>query len=99
MEVRSSFNLLLGCPWLQKLGAVPSSYQQKIKLLLRGVPINIDTSPMKIQVMDKPQLTVQHIEEDEELLGFVVVSIEEDDLVPFDFDPHSKLMVNAMLRE
>ena len=42
MEAKTSFNLLLGRPWLHKLGAVPSSYHQKIKLMLQDNPVTID---------------------------------------------------------
>ena len=98
MEAKTSFNLLLGRPWLHKLGAVPSSYHQKIKLMLQDNPVTIDASSMKIQLIEKPIINVEHDEDDEDLWGFTVSMIEEDK-IPFDFNPHSNLMVNAILRK
>lgn len=77
MDIKTPFNLLLGRPWLHELGAVASTYHQKVKFLLHGTPVVIDASPMKIQAIDKSTLQVQHDNEEEELWGFSASMIEE----------------------
>ena len=47
VDIKPSFNLLLGQPWLHDLKAIPSSLHQKLKAIVGGVPITIDASPMK----------------------------------------------------
>ena len=33
LRIQSSFNLLLGCPWIHKAGAIPYSIHQKLKFI------------------------------------------------------------------
>ena len=99
MDIKTSFNLLLGRPWLHELGAVPSTLHQKIKLPLGDTVVTIDASPMKMQVSDQPIINIDHDDNDEELWGFSVSTIEAGDVSPFEFDPYSNLVVNAVLRK
>ena len=36
LRIQSSFNLLLGCPWIHKAGVIPSSLRQKLKFIQEG---------------------------------------------------------------
>ena len=36
LRIQSSFNLLLGCPWIHEAGAIPSSLHQKVKFIHEG---------------------------------------------------------------
>ena len=81
---------------MHELGAVPSTLHQKIKFILDGV--TIDASPLKIQRLAQPIINIEHDENDEDLWGFTIAMLEEEDKAPFDFDPHSNLSINALLR-
>lgn len=70
VDIKPSFNLLLGRPWLHDLKAIPSSLHQKVKAIVAGVPTVIDASHMKINVVDTSLNNVGHDEQDEELWGF-----------------------------
>ena len=37
LRIQSSFNMLLGCPWIHEAGAIPSSLYQKVSSYMRGV--------------------------------------------------------------
>ena len=102
VDIKPSFNILLGRPWLHDLKAIPSSLHQKVKAIVGGVPITIDASPMKIQVVDKSLIHVDHDEQDEDLWGFQIeevtlIDIEEQTLL--DFDPYSNILVNALMKK
>ena len=102
VDIKASFNLLLGRPWLHELKAIPSSLHQKVKAIVGGVPITIDASPMRIQVIDTPIVHVEHDEEDEDLWGFSlddVLVIEEEEKCHLDFDPYSNTSINAILKK
>ena len=36
LRIQSSFNLLLGHPWIHEAGTIPSSFHQKVKLIHEG---------------------------------------------------------------
>ncbi|XP_012437160.2 uncharacterized protein LOC105763457 [Gossypium raimondii] len=42
MDIKPSYNCLLGRPWIHSVGAVPSSLHQKVKLVLEGRLITIN---------------------------------------------------------
>lgn len=64
-----------------------------------GKPVITNASPMRIEAVEKPIINIHHDENDEDIWCFTVSPIEEDDKVPFDFDPNSNLTINAMLWE
>ena len=102
VDIKASFNPLLGRPWLHELKAIPSSLHQKVKAIVGGIPITIDASPMRIQVIDTPIVHVEHDEEDEDLWGFSlddVLAIEEEEKCHLDFDPYSNTSINAILKK
>ncbi|XP_021751006.1 uncharacterized protein LOC110716668 [Chenopodium quinoa] len=81
-----------GRPWLHELKVIPLSLHQKVKAIVGGVPITIDSSPIRIQVIDTPIVHVEHDEEDKDLWGFSlddVLMIEEEEKCRLDFDPYS----------
>ena len=41
LRIQSSFNLLIGRPWIHKEGAIPSSLHQKLKFIHEGRIITI----------------------------------------------------------
>jgi hypothetical protein len=98
MDIKTNFNLLLGRPWLHELGVIPSTLHQKLKFLVGNIQVTINACPMKMQINDKPVIHVEHDEQDEDLWGFNVSMIAEEDKVPFDFNPYSNLVINALLR-
>src|SRR6187397_2493467 len=102
VDIKASFNLLFGRPWLYELKAIPSSLHQKVKAIVGGVQITIDASPMRIQVIDTSIVHVEHDEEDEDLWGFSlddVPVIEEEEKCHLDFDPYSNTNINAILKK
>ena len=43
LRIQSSFNLLLGRPWIHEAGAIPSSLHQKVKFIHKGCIITIQS--------------------------------------------------------
>ena len=43
LRIQSSFNLLLGRPWIHEAGAIPSSLHQKVKFIHEGRIITIQS--------------------------------------------------------
>ena len=43
LRIQSSFNLLLGRPWIHEAGAIPSSLHQKVKFIHEGHIITIQS--------------------------------------------------------
>ena len=104
LSIQSSFNLLLGCPWIHEAGAIPSSLHQKVKFKHEGRIITIQ-SDTDVITSSEPVLQISHSENDLLLTGFVfdevqVVSLEDDnrDMVPMSFDQHSSTLVLSMMR-
>ncbi|XP_074266542.1 uncharacterized protein LOC141589817 [Silene latifolia] len=46
IDVASSFNILLGRPWIHTAGAASSTLHRKIKIPLKGEVVNIDATPI-----------------------------------------------------
>ena len=104
LSIQSSFNLLLGRPWIHEAGAIPSSLHQKVKFIHEGHIITIQ-SDTDVTTSSEPVLQISHSENDLRLTGFVfdevqVVSLEDDDrdMVPMSFDQHSSTLVLNMMR-
>ena len=92
LRIQSSFNLLLGCPWIHEAGAIPSSLHQKVKFIHKGHIITIQFDK-DVVTSSEPELQISHSEDDLHLTGFVfyevqVFSFEDDDrdMVPMSFD-------------
>ena len=104
LSIQSSFNLLLGHPWIHEAGAIPSSLHQKVKFIHEGRIITIQ-SDTDVITSSELVLQISHSENDLHLTGFVfdevqVVSLEDDnrDMVPMSFDHHSSTLVLSMMR-
>ncbi|XP_034685990.1 uncharacterized protein LOC117914670 [Vitis riparia] len=104
LRIQSSFNLLLGRPWIHKAGAIPSSLHQKVKFIHEGCIITIQ-SDRDIVTSSEPVLQISHSEDDLHLTDFTfdevqVVSLEDDsrDMVPMSFDQYSSTMILSMMR-
>ena len=104
LRIQSSFNLLLGCPWIHEAGSIPSSLHQKVKFIHEGRIITIQ-SDRDIITSSEPVLHISHSEDDLHLTGFTfdevqVVSLEDGsrDMVPMSFDQHSNTLVLSMMR-
>ncbi|RVW62716.1 hypothetical protein CK203_060348 [Vitis vinifera] len=104
LRIRSSFNLLLGRPWIHEAGAIPYSLHQKVKFIHEGHIITIQ-SDRDIITSSEPVLHISHSENDLHLTGFTfdevqVVSLEDGsrDMVPMSFDQHSSTLVLSMMR-
>ena len=104
LRIQSSFNLLLGRPWIHEMGAIPSSLHQKVKFIHEGRIITIQ-SDRDVITSSEPVLQISHSEDDLHLTGFTfdevqVVSLEDDrrDMVPMSFDQYSSTLVLSMMR-
>ncbi|XP_052477197.1 uncharacterized protein LOC128032593 [Gossypium raimondii] len=60
MDIRPSYNFLLGRPWIHSSGAVPSSLHQKVKLVSEGRLVTIDAEEDIIAMMtsDAPYVDI-----------------------------------------
>ena len=104
LRIRSSFNLLLGRPWIHEVGAIPSYLHQKVKFMHeeRIITIQYDRD---IVTSSEPVLQISHSENDLHLTGFIfekvqVVNLEDDsrDMVPMSFDQYNNTLVLGMMR-
>ena len=104
LRIQSSFNLLLGRPWIHEAGAIPSSLHPKVKFIHEGSIITIQ-SDKDVVTFFEPALQISHNEDDLHLTGFIfdevqVVSLEDDnrDLVLMSFDHHNSTFVLSMMK-
>ncbi|XP_052483110.1 uncharacterized protein LOC105784841 [Gossypium raimondii] len=60
MDIKPSYNCLLGRPWIHSAGAVPSSLHQKVKLVSEGRLVTIDAEEDIIAMMtsDAPYVDI-----------------------------------------
>ena len=91
LRIQSSFNLILGRPWIHEPGAIPSSLHQKVKFIHEGRIITIQ-SDKDVDTSFEPVLQINHSENDLHLTWVVfdevqVVSLEDDnrDMIPMSF--------------
>nr|CAN66547.1 hypothetical protein VITISV_036484 [Vitis vinifera] len=103
-RIPSSFNLLLGRPWIHIAGVIPSSLHQKVKFIHDGQVIKV-RSTRDIFVVSELVLQISHSEDDLLLTGFTFDEIQtleiEDfcrDFVAMSFDQHSNTVVLDMMR-
>ena len=75
MDIKPTFNLLLGRPWIHELGAIPSSLHQMIRLNYQGLPMTIHASPLQIAINDQSLLEINHDNDEEDMWGFAVEPI------------------------
>ena len=105
LKIQSSFNLLLGRPWIHEAGAIPSSIYQKLKFIHEGRVISIQSN-RDVITSAEPVLQIGHKDDDLYLTGFTfdevrVVSLEDDsrNSMPMLFDQYSSTLVLSMMRD
>ncbi|RVW15479.1 hypothetical protein CK203_096449 [Vitis vinifera] len=104
LRIPTSFNLLLGQPWIHRAGAIPSSLHQKVKFIHEGQVVVVQSAgDMFISV--EPVLQISHSEDDLLLTGFTFDEVQtlelEDfcrDFVAMSFDQHGSTVVLDMMR-
>ena len=103
LRIPTSFNLLLGRPWIHRVGAIPSSFHQKVKFIYDGQVIMVQ-STKDMFGSSEPVLQISHSEEDLFLTGFNFIEIQtleiEDfckDFVAMSFDRHNSKMILDMM--
>ena len=103
LRIPVSFNLLLGCPWIHRVSAIPSSLHLKVKFIHDGRVITSSTGGAHLT--SKLVLEISHGGDDLLLTGFTfdeVRTVEPGDfvrdLVPMSFDQHSSPIILDMMR-
>ena len=69
MRIPTSFNLLVGRPWIHRVGAIPFSLHQKVKFIHNRQVITVQ-SPRDMFASSEPMLQISHSEDDLFLTGF-----------------------------
>ena len=105
LRIQSSFNPLLGRPWIHEAGAIQSSLHHKLKFTHEGRIITIQ-SDRDVVTSSELVLHISHNEDDLHLTGFTfnevqVVTLEDDskELVFMSFDQHNSTLVLSMMRD
>ncbi|RVW45301.1 Transposon Ty3-I Gag-Pol polyprotein [Vitis vinifera] len=104
LRIPTSFNLLLGRPWIHRAGAIPSSLHQKVKFIHDGRVVVVQfVGDMFISI--EPVLEINHADDDFFLTGFTFDEVQtlemEDfcrDFVALSFDQHSSTVVLDIMR-
>ena len=69
LRIPTSFNLLLGRPWIHRSGAIPSSLHQKVKFIHDGRVIVVQ-SIRDMFILAEPVLEISHTDDDIFLIRF-----------------------------
>ena len=92
LRIPSSFNLLLGRPWIHRAEAIPSSLHQKMKFIHEGQVVIVQSAG-DVFISVEPVLQISHSDDDLLLTGFTFDEVQtlemEDfcrDLVTMSFD-------------
>nr|CAN69270.1 hypothetical protein VITISV_025970 [Vitis vinifera] len=104
LRIPTSFNLLLGRPWIHRVGAIPYSLHQKVKFIHDGQVVVVQ-SMGDVFISAEPVLQISHSDDDFFLTGFTFDEVHtleiEDfcrDFVAMSFDQHSSTVVLDMMR-
>ncbi|WJZ92665.1 hypothetical protein VitviT2T_011649 [Vitis vinifera] len=104
LRIPTSFNLLLGRPWIHRAGAIPSSLHQKVKFIHNGQVIVVQ-SVGDMFIDAEPVLEISHTDDDLFLTRFTfdevqTVEIEDfcRDFVAMSFDRHGSTVVLDIMR-
>ncbi|RVW77707.1 Retrovirus-related Pol polyprotein from transposon 17.6 [Vitis vinifera] len=68
LRIPTSFNLLLGRPWIHRFGAIPSSLHQKVKFIHDGQVVVVQ-SVGDMFIAAEPVLEISHTDDDLFLIG------------------------------
>ena len=103
LRIPTSFNLLLGQPWIHKARVIPSSLHQKVKFIHDGQVITVQ-STRDMFVSSELVLQISHNEDDMFFTRFTFDKIQtleiEDfcrDFVAMSFDQHSNTVAQCFL--
>ena len=69
LRIQTSFNLLLGRPWIHEASAIPSSFHQKVKFIHEECIIMIQFD-RDVVTSSEPMLQISHSDDDLHLIGF-----------------------------
>ena len=69
LRIQSSFNMLLGCPWIHEAGDIPYSVHQKLNFIHEGRIITIQYDK-DIIASSELVLHISHSEDDLHITGF-----------------------------
>ena len=103
MRIPTSFNLLLGWPWIHRARVIPPSLHQKVKFLHEGKVITIQSTGDTYSTSELV-LEISHGDDDLFLTGFTfdeIQTIKVDQfcrdhvVLPFD-EPGSTVVLNMM---
>ncbi|KAJ9687255.1 hypothetical protein PVL29_015932 [Vitis rotundifolia] len=104
LRIPTSFNLLLGRPWIHRAGVIPSSLHQKVKFIHDGQVVVVQ-SVGDMFISAEPVLEISHVDDDLFLIGFTFDEVQtlemEDfcrDFVAMSFDQHSSTVVLGIMR-
>ena len=104
LRILASFNLLLGQPWIHRVGAMPSSLHQKVKFIHEGQIVTVQ-SVRDMFISAEPMLQINHSDDDLLLTEFTFDEVQtlemEDfyrDFVAMSFDQHGSTVVLNMMR-
>ncbi|RVW71176.1 Transposon Ty3-G Gag-Pol polyprotein [Vitis vinifera] len=105
LRIPTSFNLLLGRPWIHRAGAIPSSLHQKVKFIHEGQVVAIQSAG-DMFISAEPVLQISHSDDDLLLTGFTFDEVQtlelEDfcrDFVTKSFDQYGSTVVLDMMRD
>ncbi|XP_077251627.1 uncharacterized protein LOC143890831 [Tasmannia lanceolata] len=106
LDIKPSFNLLLGRPWLHKYGVVPSSLHQKLKFIKGNRVITVRGDPdLEVGQISQELIIPAALEKNEDvsLTGFslevTAISVEEAMNEPLTFLTSSNPTVVRMMRK
>ncbi|WKA00099.1 hypothetical protein VitviT2T_018489 [Vitis vinifera] len=104
LRIPASFNLLLGRPWIHRVGTIPSSLHQKVKFIHDGRVIVVQ-SIGDMFISAEPVLEISHVDDDLFLTRFTFDEVQtlemEDfcrDFVVMSFDQHNSTVVLDIMR-
>ena len=104
LRIPTSFNLLLGRPWIHRVEVIPSSLHQKVKFIHDRKVIMVQ-SLRNMFASSELVLQISHSEDDLFLTGFTFDEVQtlevEDfcrDFVAMSFDQYSSMVVLDMMR-
>ena len=73
MDISSSYNCLLGRPWIHIAGVVPSTLHQKIKFVIKGQLVSIAAEEDMIAITSTG---APYVETDEKAMECSFISLE-----------------------
>ncbi|WJZ95170.1 hypothetical protein VitviT2T_013960 [Vitis vinifera] len=104
LRIPTSFNLLLGRPWIHRAGAIPSSLHQKVKFIHEGQVVVVQSAG-DMFISAEPVLQISHSDDDLLLTGFTFDEVQTlelgdfcRDFIAMSFDQHGSTVVLDIMR-